>query len=128
MPNASVKLSNNISMLWKYCGTGRRSLAKVRARLQEKASVGEMAEWLKAHAWKACVRETVPWVRIPLSPPYLKILGRMPPRIASGDAEDGGARGRAHARRHDDSMAPIAISIIVMGSVQSIVRVYIGND
>lgn len=30
---------------------------------------GEMAEWLKAHAWKACVRETVPWVRIPLSPP-----------------------------------------------------------
>ena len=30
-----------------------------------------MAEWLKAHAWKACVRETVPWVRIPLSPPVL---------------------------------------------------------
>ncbi len=32
-----------------------------------------MAEWLKAHAWKACVRETVPWVRIPLSPPYLML-------------------------------------------------------
>ena len=31
-----------------------------------------MAEWLKAHAWKACVRETVPWVRIPLSPPVSK--------------------------------------------------------
>jgi hypothetical protein len=30
---------------------------------------GEMAEWLKAHAWKACIRETVSWVRIPLSPP-----------------------------------------------------------
>ncbi len=30
---------------------------------------GEMAERLKAHAWKACVRESVPWVRIPLSPP-----------------------------------------------------------
>ena len=29
---------------------------------------GEMAEWSKAHAWKACVRETGPWVRIPLSP------------------------------------------------------------
>jgi CheY-like chemotaxis protein len=29
-----------------------------------------MAEWLKAHAWKACIRETVSWVRIPLSPPY----------------------------------------------------------
>ncbi len=30
---------------------------------------GEMAERLKALAWKACVGETLPWVRIPLSPP-----------------------------------------------------------
>ena len=30
---------------------------------------GEMAEWLKAHAWKACLLERVTWVRIPLSPP-----------------------------------------------------------
>ena len=30
---------------------------------------GGVAEWLKAHAWNACVRETVPWVRIPLPPP-----------------------------------------------------------
>src|SRR5262249_27428699 len=28
-----------------------------------------MAEWLKAHAWKACIRATVSWVRIPLPPP-----------------------------------------------------------
>ena len=28
-----------------------------------------MAEWLKAHAWKACLRETVTRVRIPLPPP-----------------------------------------------------------
>jgi hypothetical protein len=28
-----------------------------------------MAEWLKALAWKACIRETVSWVRIPLPPP-----------------------------------------------------------
>src|SRR5260370_36867545 len=35
----------------------------------KRVASGEMAEWLKAHAWKACVRETVPWVRIPLSPP-----------------------------------------------------------
>ena len=28
-----------------------------------------MAEWLKAHAWKACRRATVSRVRIPLSPP-----------------------------------------------------------
>ena len=33
-----------------------------------------MAEWLKAHAWKACKRETVSRVRIPLSPPFLKVL------------------------------------------------------
>ena len=34
-------------------------------------SSGEVAEWLKAHAWKACIRETVSWVRIPPSPPAL---------------------------------------------------------
>ncbi len=28
-----------------------------------------MSEWLKEHAWKACVGETLPGVRIPLSPP-----------------------------------------------------------
>ena len=39
------------------------------ARAFKRSLFGEMAEWLKAHAWKACVRETVPWVRIPLSPP-----------------------------------------------------------
>jgi hypothetical protein len=30
-----------------------------------------MAERLKAHAWKACVRESVPRVRIPVSPPEI---------------------------------------------------------
>src|SRR6185369_16226338 len=34
-------------------------------------AAGEMAEWLKEHAWKACLRETVTWVRIPLPPPAL---------------------------------------------------------
>ena len=28
-----------------------------------------MSEWSKEHAWKACVRVSVPRVRIPLSPP-----------------------------------------------------------
>jgi hypothetical protein len=32
---------------------------------------GEVSEWLKEHAWKACVGEILPWVRIPPSPPYL---------------------------------------------------------
>ena len=35
-------------------------------------ATGEMTERLKVHAWKACVRETVPRVRIPLSPPFHK--------------------------------------------------------
>ena len=35
-------------------------------------NLGEVAEWLKAHAWKACKRETVSRVRIPLSPPLFK--------------------------------------------------------
>ena len=29
---------------------------------------GEVAEWLKAHAWKACLLERVTRVRIPVSP------------------------------------------------------------
>ena len=42
---------------------------------------GEMAEWLKAHAWKACLGETLTWVRIPLSPPDLTVrnLGQTSP-------------------------------------------------
>ena len=35
---------------------------------------GEMAEWLKAHAWKACKGEILSWVRIPFSPPYILIF------------------------------------------------------
>ena len=31
--------------------------------------LGEVSEGLKEHAWKACVRATVPRVRIPPSPP-----------------------------------------------------------
>ena len=34
---------------------------------------GEMAEWFKAHAWKACILLKVSWVRIPLSPPFNEI-------------------------------------------------------
>ena len=36
---------------------------------QSKNIDGGMAEWFKAHAWKACIGETLSWVRIPLSPP-----------------------------------------------------------
>ena len=37
---------------------------------------GEVAEWLKAHAWKVCLRETVTRVRIPLSPPAIIEIAR----------------------------------------------------
>ena len=33
-----------------------------------------MAEWFKAHAWKVCMRAIVSRVRIPLSPPKLKVF------------------------------------------------------
>jgi hypothetical protein len=33
------------------------------------SSRGEVSERFKEHAWKACVGETQPWVRIPPSPP-----------------------------------------------------------
>ncbi len=36
-----------------------------------------MAEWLKAHAWKACVPAMVPQVRILFSPPERKLLRRV---------------------------------------------------
>ena len=34
---------------------------------------GGVAEWLKAHAWKACIRATVSRVRIPLPPPIIPL-------------------------------------------------------
>jgi hypothetical protein len=37
----------------------------------KQSSEGQVAEWFKAHAWNACVRESVPWVRIPPCPPDL---------------------------------------------------------
>ena len=37
--------------------------------LDLKITRGEVAEWLKAHAWKACKGVTLSWVRIPFSPP-----------------------------------------------------------
>ena len=39
-----------------------------------KYNLGEVAERSKAHAWKACMRETVSWVRIPSSPPLKQYI------------------------------------------------------
>src|SRR4051794_20879727 len=46
-----------------------------------------MSEWLKEHAWKACVGETLPRVRIPLSPPNLALA-----RFGASSGLQAGAR------------------------------------
>ena len=45
------------------------SVLSYSARPDRRQLPGGVAEWLKAHAWKACLRETVTRVRIPLPPP-----------------------------------------------------------
>src|SRR5262249_14540980 len=52
---------------------------------------GEMAEWLKAHAWKACRGETPSRVRIPVSPPL---------KINNLQAFVGNGFGELHASPH----------------------------
>src|SRR5437016_11838464 len=52
-----------------------------------------MAEWLKAHAWKACIPLRVSWVRIPLSPPDILFCCLLP------DAEAASADERRRAHR-----------------------------
>ena len=37
------------------------------------ALFGEVSEWLKEHAWKACVGLRLSRVRIPVSPPMYKV-------------------------------------------------------
>ena len=46
-----------------------RAVPRGRPRCGFPARSGEVAEWLKAHAWNACIGETLSRVRIPLSPP-----------------------------------------------------------
>src|SRR5436190_12370644 len=56
-----------------HCASGGRSLPSA---APGKNGHGGVAEWLKAHAWRACIRATVSRVRIPLPPPpnYLILL------------------------------------------------------
>ena len=52
----------------------------MKAIVVESVRFGEMSEWFKEHAWKACVGETPPWVRIPLSPlpfPALEVFMKL---------------------------------------------------
>src|SRR4030066_21560 len=52
--------------------------------LRRQAFPGEVSERFKEHAWKVCVRETVPRVRIPPSPPFPKF--QCPPTHVSPPA------------------------------------------
>jgi hypothetical protein len=61
--------------------TRRDAIALRKAIVLPKVFAGEMAEWLKAHAWKACLLERVTWVRIPLSPPAIFIAGKFRRRL-----------------------------------------------
>ena len=40
--------------------------------LSSPTNTGEVSEWLKVHAWNACLEETLTGVRISLSPHLLK--------------------------------------------------------
>src|SRR3954451_24433069 len=55
------------------CWTAVEAVPQARAgrsgRAPGWAGRGGVAEWLKAHAWNACIPETVSRVRIPLPPP-----------------------------------------------------------
>lgn len=47
----------------------KKSSDSERILLFLQSTEGDLSEWLKEHAWKACKRETVSRVRIPQSPP-----------------------------------------------------------
>ena len=46
--------------------------------------LGEVSEWLKEHAWKACIRSRVSRVRIPLSPKNESIVASIGPFATLG--------------------------------------------
>ncbi len=67
-----------------------------RFRTARRVGRGEVAEWFKAHAWNACIRETVSRVRIPLSPPFCFF---QPHNVDTGAPETGAARKVEWVRR-----------------------------
>jgi hypothetical protein len=64
---APFEMNGNFNALQRRAASRRRFTNPPRASISR--ADGEMAEWFKAHAWNACVGATLPWVRIPLSPP-----------------------------------------------------------
>jgi hypothetical protein len=74
-----------------------------------------MAEWLKAHAWKACVRETVPWVRIPLSPPVNRITRAdlVPKAVAKAERRSDGPLFCLFVRAHRTAAQNCSVIAVV---------------
>ena len=69
---------------------------------------GEMSERFKEHAWKACVGEILPWVRIPLSPPHLFFPSLLANRRKTHDLSQvqRAARRQARSRRAEIPATP----------------------
>ena len=80
--------------------------------LSQNLPLGELSEWLKEHAWKACIREIVSSVRISHSPP-VKIRS-----IAQfGSASGLGPEGRGFESLCSDQLPlalPLNISFLLL--------------
>src|SRR5581483_5553977 len=102
-----------IARLWRsVAAIAPRIVCAMRLAIFGLAVPGGMAEWLKAHAWKACIRATVSWVRIPLPPPALapEIFSRLGARPRQAQET-----GRFAARDpHFVTRAPTKICVIAV--------------
>src|SRR4029453_14079915 len=80
----------------------RPALSEQSVRSSE--SKGEVSEGVKEHAWKACVGETLPWVRIPLSPnpPFVQNPWQFGGSSRESDALCHGCRTRQLSRITDE--------------------------
>src|SRR5205085_2528459 len=102
-----------------HCASGGRSLPSAAPR---KNGHGGVAEWLKAHAWRACIRATVSRVRIPLPPPrstlnqaltgvwtHLSIRQSILPAFTFAETPHRGASETAECFRPKASRAPCPV-------------------
>ena len=61
--------SHDRAMPFRACPPDVKPVAKPANAHYQRGSRGQVAEWLKAHAWKVCIPATVSRVRIPPCPP-----------------------------------------------------------
>ena len=115
---------------WPRCTLPGTSVLSASASQDRLWSVGGVAEWLKAHAWRACIRVTVSRVRIPLPPPpkylilliYMSLrLGQKSSRVSAALRVPRGRRGRQ--RRLSDRRCAATPAIISVGDCWSTVGI-----